>query len=588
MGQERVERIPSGLRARRLPLRSPAVQADAALFATVYQEHHQALFRYICSIVRDPDEAEDVLQSVMLKALVALRSEQRDFELRPWLFRIAHNEAINRIRQRRPTVELDVAHASPVASACEVISDRERLQQLWADLAQLPDRQRQALVLRELSGLSHEEIADVIGTSGRAVKQTIFEARVALSELGDGRAMDCTEIRQTLSDGDGRVRRGRRMRAHLASCTGCRAFDVALTQRPDDLRALAPALPVASATALLGHVLHGGAAVKAGTTAAGGGAGAVSAAGGATATALGGSALGMAVTTKVAIIATTVVAAAGATSIATHHAPPVREVHTGSTASTHPATHSIGTPAMPTTSSGVAGAPKASGTRSPTGMTNSPPVSAMNPDAGPARHASPATAGNASGAPVTVAAHPAPPSTGSTNTAAHGPKDSRVPKHSGRPTTARPAPTSASAHPIKAHLTKVPARASKGPTGSAGAHPTKTPARASKGPARSAGAHPTTKIPVVTAKGPANTHITGATGRSPGAQSSAGGKATTAPETKPSTPPGNSTSVVAPDPPAGPAAGDAEGLGGKGPSARSASGADAAGGAGGGTPPPGH
>ena len=260
-----MERTPLGLRAQRVALRSPAVQADASLFATVYEEHHQDLFRYIRSIVRDPGEAEDVLQSVMLKALAALQSEQRDFELRPWLFRIAHNEAINRVRQRRPTVELDAAHATTAASPCEVISDRERLQQLWADLAQLPERQRQALVLRELSGLSHEEIAAVIGTSGRAVKQTIFEARVALGELAEGRGMDCAEIRRVLSDGDGRVRRRRRMRAHLASCDGCRAFDLALTQRPDDLRALAPALPVASATALLGHLLHGTAAVKAGT-----------------------------------------------------------------------------------------------------------------------------------------------------------------------------------------------------------------------------------------------------------------------------------------------------------------------------------
>ena len=159
MGQEWVERGPLGLRARRLALRSPAVKADASLFAAVYQEHHQALFRYIRSMVRDPDEAQDVLQSVMLKALVALRAEQRDFELRPWLFRIAHNEAINRVRQRRPTVELDATHASLAASACEVSSDRERLQQLWADLARLPERQRQALVLRELSGLYQPRLA---------------------------------------------------------------------------------------------------------------------------------------------------------------------------------------------------------------------------------------------------------------------------------------------------------------------------------------------------------------------------------------------------------------------------------------------
>ena len=60
---------------------------------------------------------------------------------------------------------------------------------LRADLRDLPERQRSALVLRELSGLSHEEIAAVLDGSARAVKQTIFEARAALHECAEGRTM---------------------------------------------------------------------------------------------------------------------------------------------------------------------------------------------------------------------------------------------------------------------------------------------------------------------------------------------------------------------------------------------------------------
>ena len=71
-------------------------------------------------------------------------------------------------------------------SLAQTVEDRERLALLRADLRDLPERQRSALVLRELSGLSHEEIAAVLDSSARAVKQTIFEARAALQRVRRG------------------------------------------------------------------------------------------------------------------------------------------------------------------------------------------------------------------------------------------------------------------------------------------------------------------------------------------------------------------------------------------------------------------
>ena len=107
-------------------------------------------------------------------------------------------------------------------SLAQTVEDRERLALLRADLRDLPERQRAALVLRELSGLSHEEIAVVLDSSARAVKQTIFEARAGLHECAEGRTMLCADVQRALSDGDGRVLRGRRMRAHVRSCRACR------------------------------------------------------------------------------------------------------------------------------------------------------------------------------------------------------------------------------------------------------------------------------------------------------------------------------------------------------------------------------
>jgi hypothetical protein len=130
-----------------------------------------------------------------------------------------------------------------------------------------------ALVLRELSGLSHEEIAGVLDSSARAVKQTIFEARAALQECAEGRTMLCADVQRALSDGDGRVLRGRRMRAHVRSCRACRQFKTALAQRPADLAVLAPALPATAGAALLAHLLPGATAGLAASAGTAGGAG---------------------------------------------------------------------------------------------------------------------------------------------------------------------------------------------------------------------------------------------------------------------------------------------------------------------------
>src|SRR5437667_11510872 len=87
-------------------------------FALLYRRHHQALYRYCCAIVRNADDAQDALQSAMLRALVALQAEQRDLAVRPWLFRIAHNEAVSLLRRRRVAVPL-AGELEPSEAAAE-------------------------------------------------------------------------------------------------------------------------------------------------------------------------------------------------------------------------------------------------------------------------------------------------------------------------------------------------------------------------------------------------------------------------------------------------------------------------------------
>jgi RNA polymerase sigma factor (sigma-70 family) len=227
-------------------------------FAVLYRRHHQALYRYCRSIVHDEDDAQDALQSAMMRALAALQARTRDVAVRPWLFRIVHNEAVSLLRRRRPHSSL-VESLEPVDGGLErTVQQREQFAGLIADLQCLPERQRAALVMRELSGLSVEEIAAALSTSPGAAKQVVFEARSALQEFEQGRAMECETVRRAISDGDGRVLRARKIRAHLRACRGCRDFELMISTRTAELHALAPPLPAVAATAMLARLLaHG-------------------------------------------------------------------------------------------------------------------------------------------------------------------------------------------------------------------------------------------------------------------------------------------------------------------------------------------
>src|SRR3954451_18644763 len=126
--------VPATLRLRSEgALRSRAARGDAAAFAAVYERHHQALYRYCRSILRHEEDAQDALQSTFARAFAALQNEQRDFELRPWLFRIAHNEAVSVLRRRRATEELDDVPGDG-GDLEDRVAEREELRVLALDL----------------------------------------------------------------------------------------------------------------------------------------------------------------------------------------------------------------------------------------------------------------------------------------------------------------------------------------------------------------------------------------------------------------------------------------------------------------------
>lgn len=240
-------------------LASRAAKGERRAFEAIYRRYHQDLYRFCLASTGNPHDAQEALQNTMVKVLRALPGEERRIQLKPWLYRIARNEAVETIRRRRDTAELDPEQASAGLEIAATAEARDRLRGLLADLEELPERQRTALVMRELAGLGFEQIGESLGISAQAARQTVYEARLGLRQLEAGREMGCDAVMRELSDGDGRVARRRDIRAHLRACESCRAFRAGIAERHGGFAAIVP-LPLAISAGLLQSALGAGAA----------------------------------------------------------------------------------------------------------------------------------------------------------------------------------------------------------------------------------------------------------------------------------------------------------------------------------------
>jgi RNA polymerase sigma-70 factor, ECF subfamily len=143
-----------------------AKKGDEDAMRFLYLRYADNVYGYVCSIVRDEHEAEDVTQQIFAKLLTALeRYEPRSVPFSAWILRIAHNAAIDSMRARRavPCEEVRSLELEDASVA------RERAQDLQAAIATLPEEQREVIVMRFVLGLSPREIAERIGRSEDAV-----------------------------------------------------------------------------------------------------------------------------------------------------------------------------------------------------------------------------------------------------------------------------------------------------------------------------------------------------------------------------------------------------------------------------------
>ena len=154
-----------------------------AAIEQLHGEYAQRLLAYSMSMLRNREDAEDAVQTTFLNVYNAIRDGRVPRQEASWLFRIARNVCLNRIRthQRKPAGTLDGMDVAATHGIEEQVDQHQHVVVLRSALERLPEQQRKAIVLRELQGASYAEIADALQTTQGAVESLIFRARRQLA-----------------------------------------------------------------------------------------------------------------------------------------------------------------------------------------------------------------------------------------------------------------------------------------------------------------------------------------------------------------------------------------------------------------------
>lgn len=172
-----------------------AQRGDRRAFAQLVEKYAARVYNLARKMMRDPQDAEDVLQETFISVFRHLNDFQGDASFSTWLYRIATNAALMKLRARKPpTFSLDESIESNgdalmprelvdwgITPEEAVLNDEIRAQ-MDAAVAALPESLRAVFVLRDIEGLSVQETADVLGISVPNVKTRLHRARLLLRE----------------------------------------------------------------------------------------------------------------------------------------------------------------------------------------------------------------------------------------------------------------------------------------------------------------------------------------------------------------------------------------------------------------------
>ena len=158
-----------------------ANEPDPDDLSQLVAEHGESIYRVALSVVRDPALAEDVAQDTLVKAWLALPTFRGESSLKSWVLRIARNTAISTIRTRRSVV-MDPFMMPEEASAADRSVERkvetnEAMEDFVGALGELDDLSRSVVILRDVEGLSYDEISEVLDVPLSTVKTRLMRAR---------------------------------------------------------------------------------------------------------------------------------------------------------------------------------------------------------------------------------------------------------------------------------------------------------------------------------------------------------------------------------------------------------------------------
>lgn len=172
-----------------------AARGNVSAYDAIYQRYRQPVYAFVFHLLgrsNGSEDAEDITQDVFTRAFAGIREQRVSGGFRGWLFTIARNRTFDEIRGgRQKVVSLDADQADP-PEAPQAQQPAERAEQraefawLMSAVADLPERQREALLLREMGGFSHERIAEELGTSVSATKKLISRGRDGIGAAAAG------------------------------------------------------------------------------------------------------------------------------------------------------------------------------------------------------------------------------------------------------------------------------------------------------------------------------------------------------------------------------------------------------------------
>ncbi len=156
-----------------------AADGDPRAFEVLVRRHGPLMRAYAARVLGATDEVDDVVQDAFITAWQQLPELENPGVVRSWLMRIVSHKAIDRIRARRPQVDItEHEQAAPEsATPVRVVEARSQVEELSAALALLPEQQRQCWVLREVAGYSYDEIAAELDLPASTVRGLLARAR---------------------------------------------------------------------------------------------------------------------------------------------------------------------------------------------------------------------------------------------------------------------------------------------------------------------------------------------------------------------------------------------------------------------------